>query len=154
MSIRERAEARGEHDHDHARRNVQEAGLEGREAEKLQVEREEDEEAVQARVDEERLRVRGGEVPLAEEVEGKHRLVDSQLDENEGAEGQRRGDERPPEIAEAAVGPFDEAVGQKAEAGRGERRAGKVEPTGAFRRALLVSRPRAPGRPPRRRAEG
>src|SRR6185503_21079607 len=61
--VREPPEPSRECDHDHAARKTEERGLEGREADELQVELHEDELRVQRSVNEERLQVRDRKVP-------------------------------------------------------------------------------------------
>ena len=115
MLVGELPEARREGDHDHASRNAEERGLEGREADELQIELHEDELRVQSAVDEERLEVRHREVAPPEEIEGEHRVLRACLDEAERDERGHRDRERPPDVAEALVRSLDEPVRQRPE---------------------------------------
>src|SRR5581483_10595227 len=105
-------EPRREEHEDRSRRRVREPGGERGEAEELQVEREEEEHPAERAVDEQRLQVRDGEVPPAEQVERQHRLREPRLQQQKAAERDTGGDERPPDAAEAVIGPADEAVRQ------------------------------------------
>ena len=69
VAICEPAEARGQQDRHHADRRESQACLERREAEKLQVERQVDEDTPDRGIDEKRLGVCGREVPPAKEAE-------------------------------------------------------------------------------------
>ena len=142
VRVGEGAESRGQEDHDDARRDVDEPGLERREAQELQVEGGEHEEAVEARVDEERLDVGDREVALAEEREGEHRLLRAPLDDDERGESGDRSREGPPDVGKPLVGALDEAVREEPEAERGERGAREVETTRTLRRALALEAPR------------
>jgi hypothetical protein len=137
--VGKRAEAGREHDHHGGRRDVEEPGRERRVAEELHVEREEDERPVQARVDEERLAVRGGEVAAPEECRRKHRLVGTPLDPRERGERRHRDDERPPVAAEPFLGSLDHRICERAEADGGEDSSGQVEVAGPQLTALVAA---------------
>ena len=137
VHVGEPPEAGSQHDQDDARRNVEETRLEGREADELEVDREEDEEPVQAGVDEERLDVGRGEVARAEEREREHRVRDALLDDHERGERGDGDDEGPPDGAEAAVGALDEAVGEEPEARGRERGTWEVEAARALRGGVI-----------------
>ena len=111
----------------------------GREAERLDVDRQVDEDAVQRAVDEERLQVRGGEVAAPEQLEREHRLLRPPLDDDEREQRDGPDEERPPDLLEAAVGALHEPVRERAEAERDEHRAGEVEPPRPELRALLLA---------------
>ena len=119
--------------------DVQQPGLERREAEELQVDREEHEEPVEPGVDEEGLRVRHREVPDPEELEREHRLCDPLLDDDERRERGHCAHEGPPDRAEAAVGALDEPVGEEPEARGRQGRSGEVEPALALGRGLVTA---------------
>jgi hypothetical protein len=127
VAVGERAEAGGEQDHDRARWDRDQGGLEGREPEELEVELEKDELPVERPVDEEGLQVGECEVAAAEELEGEHRLRHTELNGDEGCESADGERKRPPDVAKALVGTLHQPVRERPEAERRKRCAREVE---------------------------
>src|SRR5439155_6851009 len=86
LPVGESAEARSEENHHKARRHLEQTRFERCEAEELEIQGEEDQGAVEGRIDHERLQVRHREVPPAKELEGKHRLSRAPFEDDKRSE--------------------------------------------------------------------